>query len=303
MLFVRDFAVFTGGHLKVFHYFRHVSRSGRVLPQIFMTQQSLRNESNPWIASGITESRLSAHANSYFLGGLDWDLLDAAGIVPSGQPVINLIQHVRHCDREDPRYRFLSRPAIRVCVSPEVASAISSTGCVNGPVICIPNGIDLEELNALRNLPKRHDAFIGGLKNQTIALQICDGLKTAGLDVDICTEHIPRWEYLRRIAAARIAILLPNATEGFFLPAIEAMGLGTAVIVPDSIGNRSFCRHEFSCIMPPYHAESMIDAARQLAADPQWQIQLSAGGLTMAVKYGLDAEYDRFISLLDAVFD
>ena len=43
------------------------------------------------------------------------------------------------------------------------------------------------------------------------------------------------------MARARVTVLVPNPKEGFYLPALEAMALGTIVVCPDCVGNRSFC--------------------------------------------------------------
>ena len=81
-----------------------------------------------------------------FVAGLDWNFFDTARLTSQRLPVINLIQGLRHAEPDCPLYRYLRRPAIRICVSPEVARAIQSTGEVNGPVFVIPNGIDTASL-------------------------------------------------------------------------------------------------------------------------------------------------------------
>jgi len=53
-------------------------------------------------------------------------------------------------------------------------------------------------------------------------------------------------------------VFLPNQKEGegFYLPALEGMAVGTLVIFPDCIGNRSFCLSGYNCFRPDYTTES-----------------------------------------------
>ena len=50
--------------------------------------------------------------------------------------------------------------------------------------------------------------------------------------------------------------------EGFYLPALEAMALGSLVICPDCIGNRSFCLPGRNCFRPNYDLNSVIDSVQ-----------------------------------------
>ena len=50
------------------------------------------------------------------------------------------------------------------------------------------------------------------------------------------------------MARARVTLYLPNRLEGFYIPALEGMALGTLVVCPDSVGNRSYCRDGENCL-------------------------------------------------------
>ncbi|NBO94038.1 MAG: hypothetical protein EBV06_17280, partial [Planctomycetia bacterium] len=111
-------------------YFRHTQQSQYFTPTIYFTEASRMDTSNPWVAMG---AKAELHwdprkADALFLGGMDWLAVPDDCTVP----VINLVQHVRHGDATDPRYAFLCRRAMRLCVSKEVEIAILSTGKVNG---------------------------------------------------------------------------------------------------------------------------------------------------------------------------
>ena len=70
-------------------------------------------------------------------------------------PVINLIQGFRHTRPQNPAFEFLGHRAIRLCVSPELEQALNELDIVEGPVITIPIGLDLERLPEPRPLEER----------------------------------------------------------------------------------------------------------------------------------------------------
>ena len=147
VLFHRDYQGFTGGHLKVWNYFRHAEHLDGWGARVYFSRESKWDEHNPW--SVRREEVLTAwepwEADVLFLGGYDWRMIPAAERARYGKPIINLIQHVHHADPAHPLFEFLPHRALRVCVSTEVRDAIVATGKVNGPVVTIPNGIDLAE--------------------------------------------------------------------------------------------------------------------------------------------------------------
>ena len=97
-------------------------------------------ETASWPSAGSRSDR-----DVLFLAGVDWRYLNGEWPRCSGQPQDQPhVQGVRHAQRRDMElHRYLSERAIRICVSQEVADAISATGRTNGPVLTIPNGIDV----------------------------------------------------------------------------------------------------------------------------------------------------------------
>src|SRR5690606_30855960 len=63
--------------------------------------------------------------------------------------------------------------------------------------------------------------------------------------------------------ASRIAILLPSATEGFYLPALEAMNYAELTVVPDCVGNRNFCHDRQNCLFPAYNTQALVAAVKE----------------------------------------
>jgi len=298
VLFHRDFSGFTGGHLKVWDYYQHVLLSKDYKPEIYFTPESVWSN-NPW-------SELRGHcltewnpnnADVLFLAGMDWLALTEDQRLNPPAPVINFIQHVRHADRQCPLYEFLKYPALRICVSQEVTDAIKNTGIINGSVITNTNGIDLTELPTL--IEKDIPLLIAGLKNPVLANEIYGRLMEINIPCRVITQYLPRKDYLSLLARAEVALFLPNNTEGFYLPALEAMYLKTLVICPDCIGNRGFCIDGETCFKPKYNVEKIIQAIKHaFSLSENKQDALLKKGYEISKKATLFSERDAFLHIL-----
>lgn len=305
VLFFRDYRAFYGGHLKVWDYFNHVRHLSDHTPYIYFSMETKWDASNPWfnIRNDILSSPQKIKPDILFLAGLDWLM------VPDGQkqlhhvPIINLIQHVRHGQTSDPRYPFLRYRAIRICCSEEVRSVINSTKIVNGPVFAIPYGIDRNTMPECLPIEARDtDILIAGLKRPEIALQLHRDLKPLADRIVVLTERILRSDFLDRISRAKITIFLPDETEGFYLPALEGMALGTLVICPDCVGNRSFCLDGYNCFRPNYKVTEILEAAKVAvkASFMKWNDMLLNAKST-AYKHDISKERKEFLEILENV--
>lgn len=261
LLFHRNYRGFTGGHLKVWDYFEHAGQS-EFEPRIYFTAQSLWDAENPWF--GCKPAPLERwdpwSSDALFLAGLDWLA------VPEGisKPVINLIQGVRHASPDQRLYQFLSRRAVRICVSPEVAEAVAATGRVNGPIFTIPNAIAEMPAPAQQ---RDVQLLICGAKQPQLARELAQQL--AGIESKCLTDKIPRAEFLQWLGRSQVALLLPLEAEGFYLPALEAMAMGTLVVCPDCVGNRSFCLDGINCLRPAYERQAIALAAHRALSMPE----------------------------------
>jgi hypothetical protein len=263
VLFYRDFRGFSGGHLKVWNYFIHVRHAKNYTSKIYFSQETVWDESNPWVEFKDSVQPVWDIEKSHilFLAGLDWLMLSEEQRDAPKRPVINLIQHVRHSYRTDERYAFLHHKAIRICVSKEVKTALEETKRCNGPLITIPNGIDTDSLpSPLGEHDKAYDILIAGLKQPELTNKLREALESTGKIIKSLTRNLLRDDYLNEINNAKITIFLPHEQEGFYLPALEGMALGTLVICPDCVGNRSFCLHKQNCFRPQYRFEDLINS-------------------------------------------
>ena len=299
MLFRREFDVLNGGHRKVWDYFEHVRVSGRYSPAIYFAPESDLGNSNPWT---LNSSRSVPHwephrADALFLGGIDWQCVPEQLTVP----VLNLVQNVRHADPEDERFPFLRRRAFRVCVSEEVADAVRSSGQANGPVITVPIGVEHEPV-VTPGVTRTVDVVIAGVKNVPFAEELAVCLASLDITVECLTRWVPRLDLTAAFARCRVAVTLPAAREGFYLPPLEAIAQGCTVVCPAAPGTGTY-RADRHALRPTYTLDSVAASVREaLLMDPARRQSLLDAGKALVRQHTLDAERQAVFEVLE-MFD
>lgn len=256
-----------------------------------------------------------------FVAGTDWRYLSEAGLDALPNPTINLVQGVRHADVGTELYGYLEKRAVRICVSQEVADAITATDRVNGPVFVIPNGVDMRMHGPAERLPGLADAAAGvarvakrtallrlagqggiiiiGYKRPELARALSHSLNQANLPHRLLDSFMPRHEFLLALAGASVAVCLPYAEEGFYLPALEAMAAGCLPITLDCIGNRGFCRNGRNCFIAPANPADLAAAVAQAVRLDALQRDLFRRHAKETVgRHSLAAERSKFHAIL-----
>ncbi len=295
MLFIRDYLGLLGGHLKVFDYMSHIAAMGRFLPALYCTKTSLPIPSH-FLPENLDLLDRIVTSDAYFVAGLDWIHLDSAGIDTRNAPVINFIQGLRHADPLSTHYRFLDRPALRICVSDVVADAVRTTGRVNGAIKTIHNGIG--DFTEFARPVKTVDLFIAGAKNPQLAREVAAFALERGLTVDLLTDFTDRRNFLERMASAEIAVALPLPIDGFFLPGIEAMALGCIAIVPNCPGAGSYCIDGKTGFSPQPNARDIFVTIQNILADPQRAASMRQEANLIVSKHTLSQEREMFSTIL-----
>ncbi len=309
--FHREYAQFTGGHLKHSHYVGHVATMRGFTPRITFSRHSagelLSEERRQlWPLSVVRDvPNWGPRAGDVlFVAGTDWRYLGTFGLDRLPNPIINLIQHVRHAHADTELYEYLAQKAIRICVSQEVADAICATGRVQGPVFVIPNGTDIEpdplRLKHLRD--RKMPVVVVAYKRPDLAQPLCGHLAAANIEHLALTRLQKRGDFLDALAESRVAVCLPHVEEGFYLPALEAMGMGCLLVTLDCVGNRGFCRDEENCLVAAPTTESLVAATERALCLPQpQQKEFLQRSLETVRTYTLAAERQRFQALLSDV--
>jgi glycosyltransferase involved in cell wall biosynthesis len=305
VLFYRHFEQFRGGHLKVFDYFEHVRSSERFQARIRFSPTSAWDPSNPWF--GLADEVLAADEapdpSAFFVAGNDWDLLDASKDLRVDVPVLNLMQSFQSGAADHPLHRYVSRPAIRICVSEQLQAAVEMNDATAGPVVTVPIGFDHATLPAPVPFEDRDiDCLVLDVKGRRLGQGVAARLRKHGHRVLLVEQRVPRAELLEVMARSRVTAHLPERKEGAYLPALESMALGAFVVCPDSIGNRSFCRDGETCFVPKASERAIVDAVRKaLAAKHNELSPLLAAALEQSLERSLANERAGFLALLDRI--
>jgi len=305
-------APLSGGQVKHAHYFEHVRRMPGFSPIITFSgappsafHAKERERLWPAGAGERTERWTPRPGDLLFLAGDDWRHAAQCGLARCDHPRINLVQGLQHAREDSELYACLSERAVRVCVSREVATAISATGRVRGPVLTIPNGTDVAPFEpAADGSPVGFDArpqalAIIGHKRPELARDLSRRLEGEGITHRLHDGLAGRREFLALLAGSRIAVCLPHATEGFYLPAIEAMASGALVVTLDCIGNRGFCHDHWNCVIAEPEPESLRRAVRHvLAMPPRERACMHRRARATVLAHALELERKRFHAVL-----
>ena len=194
-----------------------------------------RDEALPWANP--------PRADVLFVAGRDWRWLDSRRLRrlagPRGQPPPARPARLRGRTRSDGTAscatgRSGSAPAPRSHMRSQRPAG------VRGPVFTIPNG----------NRPARSWMRSRTRENRTSTCSIAGG-QAAGPGtarsrsgwrpprralVLLSALQVAPGLLLEQIARARVTLFLPNPREGFYIPALEGMALGTLVVCPDCDG-------------------------------------------------------------------
>lgn len=294
VLFIKKSGRMSGGHIKFHDYFEHCLRHPGLDPYVYLAFDSTSGGRTIWEGdSGRIVPQMDVSPfDVLFIDGGDADLLPPEA---ARKPVIHLIQDFRHTYAGDRRFASLARPGLRICVSVELAEAVRrhAKGCV----AAIPNGIPLDVFVPAQK--ERGSVLVWARKDPTMGKALRAALIARGVNVKLLTRPVPRAEFARLLGATDLFAGLPKGAdrgwEGFFLPALEAMASGCAVVCADAIGNRSFCIDGETCRMPAFgDLDDHVRLVEELLADSQQVEALRARGAEVARAYTLEQEQELF---------
>jgi glycosyltransferase involved in cell wall biosynthesis len=287
----------SGDHVKVRDYFEHALAHPELDPYMYFTSRSDYASSDVW--DGLPPERIvhDLDVDAYdlfFVTGKEWKQLPRE---LHGSRLIQYVQSIRQCDPEHQLYKYFKRRAHRICTSEEVAAV--TRPLVKDDVAVIPDGIPLDIFQPGENR-KEGSVLIWGRKSPQIAQGLAEALTKRGYDVVLLVDFLPRREFAARLARCDVAITLPTRTEGFFLPALEAMACGAAVVCADAVGNRSFCVEPETCLTPQRNNIAAHAAAvDRIVEDRTFSDAMRERGRAMAQRYSLEAERAAFHGFMD----
>jgi hypothetical protein len=286
----------SGTHIKIKDYFLYCLQHPQLEPYLYFTADSVYGAAEVWADIPperiVSEARLDLY-DALFLTGRDWKFLPKS--LP-GKKIINRLASIQQCQPEHPVFRYLKRPAFRICASREIHEAILPY--ISGEAVVINNGIPLELFGA--NGEKSRAIMIWARKQPEFGAKLFAAIKDRGWPVNLLVNNLPREQFAQRLKESDVAITLPEETEGFYMPALEAMASGCAVICPDAGGNRAFCLHEQTCLMPQLgDLHEHLDMLERLLHNQTLKENLRRQGMAMAQSYSVEKEREKFYRFLE----
>ena len=112
-------------------------------------------------------------------------------------------------------------------------------------------------------------------------------------------DYLPRDQLLTLIRGAR-ALLFPSIYEGFGLPVIEAMSLGTPVVT-SSGSSLTEVAGDAALLVDPYSIDSIAWAIRAIEADADLRYELATRGRQQAKKFSPETYDTRLKNLYDTL--
>jgi glycosyltransferase involved in cell wall biosynthesis len=110
-------------------------------------------------------------------------------------------------------------------------------------------------------------------------------------------DYLPRDQLLTLIRGAR-ALLFPSIYEGFGLPVIEAMALGTPVVTSNG-SSLTEVAGDAALLVEPYSVDSIAWAIRAIEADADLRSELRVRGRQQAKKFSPSAYDERLKQLYE----
>lgn len=121
------------------------------------------------------------------------------------------------------------------------------------------------------------------------------------------SERVIRLEYLPfpmlvSVIRGAKATLFPSLYEGFGLPVLESMALGTAVLTSNT-SSLPEVAGDAACLIDPYDTQAMAEAMRALDSNDAWRLGLEAKGREQAKLFSEEAYAQRLQKLYQSVVE
>ncbi|BCZ85336.1 hypothetical protein PTKU64_90110 (plasmid) [Paraburkholderia terrae] len=115
-------------------------------------------------------------------------------------------------------------------------------------------------------------------------------------------EQSPERQVLRdRIYNGSSIYLCPSWSEGWGLPALEAMACGCAIVTSDNGGTRDFVLDsENGIVVPPKDPRALGTALISLLGDEDRRAAFAARSIELAQRFTLQASVDKLLAVLDS---
>ncbi len=249
-----------------------------------------------------------------------WQTVEWVGrYPPSKGNRFYLIQHLETWNGPEERVLATWRaPLQKIVISRWLHGVAESLGQV---ALYIPNGLDTDQFSLV--VPPRdrmpdhlmmlyHTAQWKGSEDGLRAIEIVrremEALRVTLYGVPPRPVSLPRWiayhqtpspDALRDLYNQAAIFVAPSRTEGWGLPACEAMLSGAALVATDIDGHREFAFHEDTALTSPGGSPAgMAQNILRLIRDPALRIDLAGRGHRFVRQFTWDRAADRLEAAL-----
>lgn len=190
-------------------------------------------------------------------------------------------------------------PLKKIVVSSWLYDMVLNAGVSKDDVFLIPNGIDHNRFNILKDITERPKR-VGMMYSNSIYKASEDGLKALEIcknkhpDLQVILfgpyrpKKLPLWAEFRRNVNDEELVRIYNScrifissslAEGFAFPPAEAMACGCAVVATDSGGIREYAKHEETALLsPPGDPDMLAKNLIRLLEDDQLRVKIAKAG-------------------------
>lgn len=106
---------------------------------------------------------------------------------------------------------------------------------------------------------------------------------------------------LKKLYKEALMFVCSSHSEGFGLPALEAMGCGCPVVTTDTGGSREYAENEFNSLVVPAKAPAALaDAMSRIIENPDLRERLSDNGENTAKSFDWDVAYRKMTDFVES---
>lgn len=145
-----------------------------------------------------------------------------------------------------------------------------------------------------------HDLVVAGKKEGFLSGDAGSVERAKGMEGRVLFLGALEPEVLKRWVAFAQAAVLPSFYEGFGLPPLEAMAMGTPVVVSNRASLPEVCA-DAALYVDPDKTESIAEALERIANEQTLRTELSRKGLARAATFSWDATLQKTLPVLDGL--